>query len=153
MKELFNLILKFKIKDLFFNSTQNEFIKFFRYCFVGGIAFIVDYAAFVVSSIILGDSKISVILSTAIGFVFGLLINFILSKLFVFTEKANTDNYIKEFGAYGVIGIIGLGINEILMLIFITFINKYYAKIIVALIVLIYNYFARKIFLYSGGEK
>lgn len=153
MKELFEYIFGLKFKKLFLEPTDNGLIKFLRYCFVGGIAFVVDYAGFVVFSLILGDGSFSVAFSTVMGFIFGLITNFVLSKLFVFTEKANTDSTWKEFAAYGVIGVVGCIINVILMLIFVKFINKYISKIIVALIVLIYNYLARKILLYSGGNE
>ena len=42
MKELLQLIAKFDIKNLFKTPTDNTFIQFFRYLFVGGIAFLVD---------------------------------------------------------------------------------------------------------------
>ena len=32
-----------KIKQLFSGDTDNTFIQFFRYVFVGGFAFVVDY--------------------------------------------------------------------------------------------------------------
>ena len=32
-----------KIKSLFVGDTDNTFIQFFRYCFVGGFAFVVDF--------------------------------------------------------------------------------------------------------------
>ena len=148
MKELIDLILKFRLKELFFKPTENGLIKFFRYCFVGGIAFVVDYGVFVLFSLLLGEGSISVAVSTVMGFIFGLITNFALSKLFVFTEKANTKNMAGEFLAYGIIGVVGCVINVALMLIFVKFINRYAAKIIVALIVLVYNYLARKIILY-----
>ena len=43
MKELFQLALKLDFKNsIFFKPTENGLIKFFRYAFVGGIAFVVD---------------------------------------------------------------------------------------------------------------
>ena len=41
MKELFMLIKRLDFKGLFFSKTDNAFIQFFRYCFVGGIATLV----------------------------------------------------------------------------------------------------------------
>ncbi len=152
MKELFELLFSFRLKELFFKPTENGFIKFFRYAFVGGIAFVVDYLGFVLTSMVLGDGTFSVVAATTVGFIAGLITNFILSKKFVFTENASVGA-VGEFITYTVIGIGGYFLNVLLMLLFVKFINKYIAKIIVAAIVLVYNYFARKIILYSGGNK
>lgn len=152
MKELFGLIFKLDFKGLFFTPTENGLIKFFRYAFVGGIAFVVDYLAFVVFNIAMGnitDSKnLCVAVATTAGFVFGIIVNFILSKKFVFTEDAKVGNK-GEFIGYTIIGIIGYFINMLLMQLAIVYINEYIAKIIVALIVLVYNYLARKNILYK----
>ena len=45
MKELFSLIGKRDFKGLFYRKTDNIFIQFFRYCFVGGIATVVEGGA------------------------------------------------------------------------------------------------------------
>ena len=43
MKEFFELLKIFDLKGIFVNPTQNGFLQFFRYLFVGGIATIVDW--------------------------------------------------------------------------------------------------------------
>ncbi len=149
MKELLTLFFSLRWRELFFAPTDNGIIKFFRYAFVGGIAFVVDYCGFVLTSVLLGESTFSVVAATTVGFIAGLITNFILSKKFVFTESAKVGAA-GEFMVYAVIGIGGYIFNILLMLLFVRFINKYAAKIIVALIVLVYNYLARKIILYSG---
>lgn len=152
MKELLELCFKFKFRELFYSPTENEFIKFFRYCFIGGIAFVVDYGVFAAVSFPLPDTSLSIAFATVMGFIFGLITNFALSKLVVFTQKANTNSTAAEFLAYAVIGVVGCGLTVILMLIAVKFINKYIAKAVVQIIVLFYNYITRKILLYSGGK-
>lgn len=149
MGELLSLVIKADFKGLFVKPTENGLIKFFRYAFVGGIAFVVDYLFFTIFSIILGDGNISLNVSTVAGFIGGLITNFGLSKKLVFTEDARVNNKL-EFIAYGIIGIIGCILNVLMMNVFVNLftVNKYIAKIIVALIVLVYNYLARKIILY-----
>lgn len=149
MKELFKLIFKLDLKGLFIEPTENGLISFFRYAFVGGIAFVVDYLFFVIFSLILGDIRASIAIATIAGFMAGLVTNFCLSKKLVFTEDARVGTAM-EFVSYGIIGVIGCVINIILMYAFTDGfnINKYIAKIVVALIVLVYNYLARKIILY-----
>jgi putative flippase GtrA len=152
MKEFFQLLLKFDMKALFFSPTENGIIKFFRYCFVGGIAFIADYAAFAVVCLIFGKGSLVTAAGTTAGFIFGIIVNFILSKKFVFTENAKCSSKHGEFIWYTIIGIIGWVLNVLLMMVcteWVFSINRYIAKIIVALIVLVYNYGARKVILYS----
>ncbi len=152
MKELFSLIFQFKFKELFIDNTDNGFIKFFRYCFVGGIAFVADYAAFFVVCLIFGEGNLVTASATVAGFIVGLIVNFVMSKKFVFTEDANNVSKKGEFIWYAVIGAVGAVLNVLLMLLLTDWlfsINRYISKIIVALIVLVYNYAARKIILYS----
>ncbi len=152
MKELISLLLKFDFKNLFFTETDNGMIKFFRYCFVGGIAFVLDYAVFAVVCLLLGDGKAITVAATIAGFICGLIVNFLLSKKFVFTEDSEKASRKGEFIWYTIIGIVGALLNVLLMLLFTEWamsMNKYIAKILVALIVLVYNYIARKVILYS----
>ncbi len=152
MKELLGLIFKFDFKGLFIEKTDNGLIKFFRYCFVGGIAFVVDYAVFSIVCLLLGEGEVVTAVATIAGFICGLIVNFLISKKFVFTEDANNVSKKGEFIWYTIIGIVGAGLNVLLMLLFTEWImsmNRYIAKIIVALIVLVYNYVARKLILYS----
>ena len=151
MKEFFQLLFKLDFKGLFFSPTDNGFLKFFRYCFVGGIAFVVDYGVSALVFYLMGKGSLSTVIGTTAGFIFGLITNFVLSKKFVFTEDAKTGGKKSEFFWYTIIGIIGWGLNVLLMLVFTEWIfalNQYVSKIIAAIIVLVYNFLARKIFLY-----
>lgn len=156
MKEFFQLLFKFDFKSLFVLPTDNGLIKFFRYCFVGGVAFVVDYAVFAVVCILLGKGNIITVIATTAGFIVGLIVNFLLTKKFVFTENANCKTRNIEFIWYTVIGLVGWGLNVLLMLVctdWVLDINRYAAKFIVAAVILIYNYTARKIILYSNKNK
>ena len=150
MKEFFQLLLKFDLKSLFFTPTDNGFLKFFRYCFVGGIAFVVDYCVCALVFWLMGDNTLSTVIGTTSGFIFGLIVNFLLSKKFVFTEDAKTGAK-SEFLWYTIIGIVGWLLNVLLMMVcteWVLSLNQYISKIIVAVIVLVYNFLARKILLY-----
>lgn len=150
MKEFFQLVIKLDFKALFFTPTENGFLKFFRYCFVGGIAFVVDYLACAAVFTLLGEGTVSTVAGTTAGFIFGLITNFLLSKKFVFTENAKTGAK-GEFLWYTIIGIVGWGLSVLLMMVctdWLFSMNQYIAKIIVAVIVLVYNFLARKILLY-----
>lgn len=117
--------------------------QFLRYAIVGGIAFVVD-----AGSLWIMGRFINYLIAAAIAFILGLIANFVLSKLFVFTDQKK--NKVVEFISYGIIGVIGLGITELLMWLLTDKLGLYFiiSKIITAVIVLIWNYAARKILLY-----
>jgi putative flippase GtrA len=75
-----------------------------------------------------------------------------MSKRFVFTENAHKVSPRGEFIWYAVIGAVGAGLNILLMLVathWVLTMDRYVAKLLVALIVLVYNYIARKLILYT----
>ena len=100
MKELFSLIAKGNFKGVFFEKTDNVFIQFFRYCFVGGIATLVEGGAlWLIQHFVFKDAGgFYVYFSQGIAFVLGLIANFILSKLFVFQEKSEKTNAAAALG-------------------------------------------------------
>lgn len=144
MKQLIEYAKKCDIKGLFTQPTTDTFIQFFRYFFVGGLAFLADAGALWVC-----EKAVHYLIAAALAFLVGLAVNFILSKKLVFTE--NKHNSIFEFIVYGVIGVMGLALTELLMYIFTDKIGLYFmiSKIIAAVIVLVWNFAARKIILYK----
>lgn len=150
MKELFGYVKNKDFKALFADPTTNLFIQMFRYLFVGGGAFIVDWGSLAVFKTI----GFSLYLSTALAFVLGLAANYLLSKAFVFKAEKSSVGNVAEFVIYGIIGVIGLGLTEFLMFILSVKIGIHFliAKIIAAAIVLVWNFVARKIILYRGDS-
>lgn len=146
MQEFFKAVVNFDFAKLFREKTANSYIQFFRYVFVGGFAFLVD--AF---SLWLCEKWMYYMAAAAIAFFVGLGANYLLSILFVFSEAERTDNRIKEFVAYAAIGIIGLLLTELFMYVFTDICGFYFliSKVIAAIIVLIWNFVARKKILYS----
>ena len=146
MKELIDRLKTFNMNTIFYENTNNIIVQLFRYVFVGGIAFVADWGMLVLLHEAL---RINVYLATAIAFVFGLIVNFFLSKKFVFKEKSDKTNGLGEFVTYGIIGVIGLGLTEVIMWMLLKLSIIYMvAKVIAAVIVLLWNFVARKIILY-----
>jgi len=77
------MIIEF-IKKLFFIKTTDVKIQFFRYIFVGGMSFVID---FITLSILKEFLQLNLYIAVAIAFIFGLLTNYTLSKLLVFTKE------------------------------------------------------------------
>lgn len=144
MKELFDYIFKLDFKSLFITKSNNTFIQFFRYIFVGGVAFLADGGSlFLITTI-----GVNYLISVIFAFVIGLAVNYGLSKLLVF-EKSSVNGKI-EFLVYGIIGVIGLGFTEIIMYVLTEIAGLYFmvSKVIATIIVLVWNFVARKIILY-----
>lgn len=140
------LTLKNSLQKLLKQQTDRIFIQFFRYIFVGGIAFIVDFGSLFIFTDIFG---LYYLISAAIAFILGLITNYILSINWVFNRRT-LNNRTYEFGLFTIIGIIGLALNEFFIWFLTAEIGFYYliSKIIAAIIILFWNFFARKLTLF-----
>lgn len=148
MKEFLGLLKRFDLKGIFIEPTKNNFLQFFRYLFVGGVATVVDMGILYVLTDLV---HIHHLVSAIISFIAGLATNFILSKLLVF--KANTARVtpLMEFISFAIIGVIGLGLTELIMFLFTSGLHIHYmlSKIMAAIIVFLWNYIARKLIVYK----
>jgi putative flippase GtrA len=129
------------------NQTNNTLIQLFRYTFVGGFAFIVDFSLLVILTEFCG---IHYLISTAIALTIGLSINYCLSVIWVF-DKRKLANKSIEFTLFAIIGIVGLGLNELFIWLFTEFAGFHYliSKIISTAIIYLWNFFARKFILFN----
>ncbi len=148
MKEFFELLKRFDLKGIFITPTTNGFLQFFRYLFVGGVATIVDWGVLYVMTSVLG---VYYLYSSIASFMAGLLTNFILSKLLVFKASEARVNPWMEFLGYALIGVVGLGITELILYVMTDLLGVYYmvSKVVATVVVLAWNYIARKKILYK----
>lgn len=146
MRELFTYIMRGDMKKLFWEQSDNVMIQFFRYVFVGGVAFLVDGG----SLFLLEWMGMHYLLAAVFAFIFGLLANFILSKIFVFRGNESKKGNVVEFLIYGGIGAVGLGITELILYGLTEQLHIYFmiSKVIAAAVVLVWNFVARKLILY-----
>lgn len=135
------------INKIFLQPTNNSVIQLFRYCFVGGFAFIVDAGGLYVLTEFAG---LYYLLSASISFILGLIVNYLLSTAWIF-KKSKLANRWTEFVIYSAIGVVGLGLNALFLWIFTDCLQIYYmlSKIITAALVMLWNFFARKIILFK----
>ena len=138
------------LNKLFIEKTDNTLIQLFRYTFVGGIAFVVDFTSLYLLTEFAG---LHYLYSAAIAFILGLIINYILSILWVFKSRA-VNKKIIEIIIFAIIGIIGLGLNEVMIWFFTDRLSIYYlySKLISTAIVYFWNFLARKYILYNKGS-
>ena len=130
-------------------------LEFVRYCIVGGIAFLADFGTLVVvQESLLKDFQYGVYIATLIGFMVGLTVNYILSLLFVFTQKKDRSKgrTIGAFFVFGIIGLLGLLWTEIGMWVGIALLSWNYriVKVLVTGAVLLWNYLGRKVFIFNA---
>ena len=79
------MILLKKVQHLYKGDANSTFIQFFRYTFVGGIAFLVDFGTLVLLTEVL---NLHYLISAGIAFILGLTVNYLLSISWVFNNRA-----------------------------------------------------------------
>lgn len=125
MKKLLNQILKFGV--------------------VGGLAFIIDYGILIFLTEVF---HINYLISTTISFIVSVIFNYIMSLFWVFDVDEN-KNRTTVFSVFIILSVIGLLLNDLFMWVFVDGMSIHYliAKIIATLLVMIYNFITRKLFL------
>jgi putative flippase GtrA len=135
------------IDKLFKEPTDDIFLQLFRYIFVGGTAFVVDFFFLYLFSDICG---IYYLISAVMSFIISVLVNYVMSTKWVFNQN-NIENKVFEFNLFIIISTIGLVFTEILLYFFTDIVGLYYliSKIISAIIVLFWNFLARRVMFYG----
>lgn len=155
-----------------------------KFGIVGAIAFVVD---FVITNIVallfrkVGmEATTAALIGALFGFVISVIVNYLLSMKWVFVRKEDMNRG-KEFTIFVVLSLIGLGLNELIILgcmklienvgwcsdftAWCQHIGSYVydftfegmatagSKIIATILVMIFNFVTRKIFLEDKGDK
>lgn len=119
-------------------------VQFIKFSFVGVICTLIDYLLLAFLHEIVGVDEL---ISSAISFSVSLVINYFLSMRFVFKSKIESRH--REFITFVILSILGLLLNQLLMYIGVRVLNIHYLifKVVATVVVLIYNYITRKIFI------
>ncbi|MBE6498072.1 MAG: GtrA family protein [Methanobrevibacter sp.] len=135
------------IDRLFRQPTDNIFIQMFRYIFVGGTAFVVDFFFLYFFSDI---CHIHYLISGILSFIISVMVNYWMSTQWVFNQDGSNNRFM-EFNMFLLISTIGLVFTEILLWFFTDIMGMYYliSKIIAAVIVLFWNFLARRVMFYG----
>lgn len=125
---------------IFKNKLLNQILKF---GLVGGTAFVIDYVLLYFCTEFL---HIHYLISSIISFTVSVIFNYILSIKWVFDVKKKQD--VKDFVIFIILGVIGLGINSLIMYVMVEKFGVYYmlSKIVSTAVVMVYNFITRKIF-------
>jgi putative flippase GtrA len=141
------LLIRKMINDFFIYKSSNTLIQLFRYTFVGGFAFIVDFCSLYTLTEFL---HIYYLVSAAIAFFIGVTTKYALSIVWVFNRRSIQSRWV-EFFIFGMIGVAGFGLNIIFMWFFTEKAQLHYlvSKVISAIFVFCWNFFTRKFTLFK----
>ncbi len=119
-------------------------LQIIKFGLVGVIAALIDVGVLVLLKELF---YIDVMTSSAISFCVSVIVNYLLSMSFVF--KSKNQGKIKEFIIFVVLSVGGLCLNQLILWIGVKFTSVYYlaVKFFAMIIVPVYNFTTRKIFL------
>lgn len=122
-------------------------MQLFRYTFVGGLAFILDFGTLIGLTEIAG---IPYLISAAISFMLGLGANYVMSILWVFSKRSVESPRV-EFLIFAGIGLVALALNEAILWFLTEKVGIHYAasKVASAVLVYLFNFGARKLALFK----
>ena len=126
-------------------KTEKLLLQIFKFAIVGGIAFVIDYVTLIICKEVF---HLNTLLSAAIAFTVSVIINYILSVKWVF-DVSDKHSGKRNFIIFIVFSLMGLGLTELIMWVGedILKISYLIVKIIATIIVMIFNFITRKIFL------
>lgn len=151
LKELGTLLGNGDWEGVFRRPTDNIVIQFIRNPLAGLTAFAVDYLLL----FILTEIGMHYLLSAAVAFIAGTTANYYLCRTLVFNAYIPRFGNMPEYLFFTIIGVIGLGLTELLMYLFTDGIGLYYlvSKIIAGTLVSLWNFFGRRFFIFNQYEK
>ncbi len=121
--------------------TRERMLEIIRFCFVGGVSFLMDYGILFALTEFAG---VYYLYSSAISFSVTVVFNYWLCVIYVFKDakKQSTRRAIIFFGT----GVVGLLLNQLCMWFFVAIVGLHYmiAKIGATIIVTIWNYITKR---------
>ena len=132
-----------------------NYFELFRYAIVGAVSFLFDFGILMSFYTLWGQyMSYGLYMAATLGFLAGIIVNTYLSVHFVFLSegersssyRGNLHDYISIF----IIGVVGLVITEFGMFVGVELMDIYYllVKVIVTALVFLWNYWARRIFVF-----
>lgn len=125
--------------------VKKLFVQFCKFGLVGTLCFGIDYGLMVFLTEIAG---MEYFVSSAVSFVVSVAVNYILSMHYVFAGREGRKK-MTEMVIFVALSVVGLVLNQMIMWIAVDFFHIFYAvaKIFATLMVTIYNFISRKMFL------
>lgn len=143
--------MKIVEKSMEIINQKGIYGEIFRYLIIGGTAFVFDYATLLLLNKVFA---VNYLIAATIAFSIGIAVNYLGSIFFVFQVRS-VHNVHMERAVFLLIGLFGLLINDG-MLYLLTgkmLIPVEYSKLITQVVVLFWNFAARKITLFTEWGK
>lgn len=131
--------------------TKRLLRQFAQYVLVGGLAFVVDFAALFLLTERVG---LHYLVSTSIGFLLGLATNYLLCIVWIFDYRV-LKNRAHELVIFSLIGLAGLLLNNVAMFLFTEVLGLHYliSRAQAALLILLFNFSLKRFLLFSESSK
>lgn len=124
---------------------QKLFKQIFKFVIVGGLSFVLDFLLYYIFTRFMAIPEM---LSQVMSFTISLIFNYLLSMKFVFVAKDNLKKH-HEFMIFATLSVLGAGLNWLMfyVMFYQMHIDDLITKIIVAGVVMVFNFVTRKIFI------
>lgn len=131
--QLGNLLLR--------ERSDKASVQLFRYVFVGGFSAVADVGALY---ILTSKFHVFYLMSAGVAFIVGTILNYILSILWIFEATGNTK---LEVALFTLVGLGGLGWNELIIWLGVRDAHLYYlyAKLVALALVMLWNFSLRRL--------
>jgi putative flippase GtrA len=116
-----------------------------KFVIVGGLSFVLDFVVYLVLT--RGFSMVEMV-AQILAFSVSLIFNYFMSMRFVFVSKDTLKKH-EEFGIFVTLSVMGAGLNWGLfyVMVYLFTIDDLWTKVVVAGVVMVFNFVTRKIFL------
>jgi putative flippase GtrA len=138
--------LRDSLRRLFVQKTDRFSLHFMRGVFSSNIAFALDFGLLVFLTEVV---RLHYLISNGIGFMAGTTLLYVLSVFWVFSRRSIQSRHL-EYWLFIVIGVVGVGLNELLIWVFTEKVHVYYlySKIIAGCTVFFWNFLSRRYILF-----
>lgn len=128
---------------MFRHEAHSTWVQLFRYILVAGVGLVVDVAGLVFLKEVAGWHYLE---AATASFVAALVVNYALSTLWIFKTSRFSSRW-HDFGLYALIGVVGLGLNDLLLWVFTGGFGWYYlvSKAVATVMVFGWNFAGRKL--------
>jgi putative flippase GtrA len=137
------------MRALLAGKPRNAGIQFVRYAFVGGVAAVADTGCLYMLH---QGLRINHLVAAAVGFLLGLLVNYLFSIAWVFESRGRRG---RELFLFGLIGVGGLLWTEVILWIGVNLAHApvMLGKLCSLVLVLIWNFGMRRTFVFAPDER
>ena len=146
------------MREVFYSlNARNAFAESVRFIIAGGLSFLVDIGSLaLLQETIFWHVEKGLFVATAIAFAISLCFHYVLAAFWVFNNHnvSTRTKHAKAGFLFAVSNIIGLGINELVLLVGVSVMAFHYVpvKVVASAIVMVWNFACQKLLIFRKGE-